>query len=307
MSDNTPFDLTKALAKRTSSPHTERAYYRWVDQFLVDLVGMQATRSQARIERMQHLPVSRIVPMMQPDRLDMWLHALVNNGHNRQSIDQARASVVALGELLADADHISASKVKQLKAVSAPIMRPKARQTITLNRKELGMLMASTNEHSTSHNQMLRNTVVMMMLCMMALRREELASTKWSDLQRQGDQAILSIGKSAVQVPPKLLSALSKWRDAIGTPDGDTPLIRRIWKGGSIAKTGLSPDGIWLIVKHAADSAGLGNVSPDDLRRSVAGGLRDTNHSLEEISRLLRHKNTTITERYLNRIPQQLD
>lgn len=307
MSDNTTFDLTKALTTRTSSPHTKRAYYRWVDQFLVDLVGIHAPRSQARIERMQHLPISRIVPMLQPDRLDMWLHALVNNGHNRQSIDQARASIVTLGELLANEDHISAGELKNLKTVSTPIMRPKARQTITLNRQELNILMASARDSNTSENQMLRNSIVLMMLCMMALRREELASAKWGDLQRQGNQAILSIGKSAVQVPPKLLSALSKWRNAIGTPESDTPLIRRIWKGGSIAQTGLSPDGIWLIVKQAADSAGLGNVSPDDLRRSVAGGLRDTNHSLEEISRLLRHKNTTITERYLNRIPQQLD
>ena len=147
----------------------------------------------------------------------------------------------------------------------------------------------------------------MTMLCTMALRREELSAAQWGDLQRKGERIFLNIRNDggAVVVPAKLLKTLTYWRDAIGEPAGDSPLIRRIWKGGRIAKEGLSSDGIWLIVKNAAHVANLGHVSPDDLRRSVAGGLRDADHSVEEISKLLRHKNTLITERYLKRIPRQ--
>lgn len=305
MSNNNTFDLTKALPKRTSSSNTQRAYYRWVDQFLVDLAGMKPTRGDSRLDRMRNLPVQRILPIIQPETLETWLNLLVDEGHSRQGLDQARASIVTLGELLADEDLISAKLLGRLKYISTPAVEIKPKKTTILDRDELGALMNSARDNSTSHNQMLRNSVAMMMLCMMALRREELSAAKWGDLQRQGDKVVLTIRNDggAVQVPTKLLSVLTSWRDAIGAPAGDSPLIRRIWKGGRIAKAGLSPDGIWLIVKEAAGSANLGHVSPDDLRRSVAGGLRDAGHSLEEISGLLRHKNTIITERYLKRIP----
>jgi len=307
MPNNDTFDLTKALPKRTSSPHTQRAYYRWVDQFLVDLAGMKATRGDARIDRMRQLPVQRILPILQPDTLETWLKLLVDEGHSRQGLDQARASIVTLGELMAGDDLIDDVLLGRLKYISTPAVEIKKKKIKILSREQLNTLMNSARENSTSHNQMLRNSVAMMMLCMMALRREELSDAKWGDLQRQGDRIILTIrnGGGAVQVPSKLLPVLTSWREAIGSPTSETPLIRRIWKGGRIAKAGLSPDGIWLIVKEAAKSAHLGHVSPDDLRRSVAGGLRDTGHSVEEISNLLRHKNTIITERYLKRIPKQ--
>ncbi len=307
MSNNNTFDLTKALPKRTASSNTQRAYYRWVDQFLVDLVGMKPTRGDARIDRMRNLPISHLLPIIQPDTLKTWLNLLVDEGHSRQGLDQARASIVTLGELLADEDLISAKLLEQLKYISTPSVEIKPTKITLLNREQLGVLMNSARDISTSHNQMLRNSVTMMMLCMMALRREELSAAKWGDIQRQGDKVVLTIRSDggAVHIPSKLLPVLTSWRNVIGVPEGESPLIRRIWKGGRIAKAGLSPDGIWLIVKESAKSANLGHVSPDDLRRSVAGGLRDSGHEIEEISKLLRHKNIIITERYLRRIPKQ--
>ncbi len=307
MSNNNTFDLTKALFERTSSQHTQRAYYRWIDQFLVDLAGMKSTRGDARRDRMSHLPIGRILPILQAETLETWLNLLVDEGHSRQGLDQARASIVTLGEILADDGLISHDLLGQLKYVSAPAVEIKRVESVILSRDELSALMNSARANSTSNAQMLRNSVAMMMLCMMALRREELSAAKWGDLQRQGDKIVLLIrnGGGAVLVPPNLLSVMTSWRHAIGEPPSESPLIRRIWKGGRIAKAGLSADGIWLIVKDAAKSANLGHVSPDDLRRSVAGGLRDTGHPIEEISKLLRHKSVNITERYLRRIPAQ--
>ena len=307
MSNNDTFDFTKALPERTSSQHTQRAYYRWVDQFLVDLAGMKPTQGAMRLDRMRRLPVNRILPILLPDTFDTWLGLLVEEGHSRQGLDQARAAIVTLGELMANRDIISDELFAKLRYISSPPVDIKKRKHTTLSRDQLSVLMNAARENSTSSNQLLRNSVAMMMLCTMALRREELSVARWGDLQRQGDRIFLNIrnGDGAVEVPSKLLKVLTNWRDAIGEPASESPLIRRIWKGGRIAKDGLSPDGIWLIVKDAAHSANLGHVTPDDLRRSVAGGLRDTGHSVEEISQLLRHKSIIITERYLKRIPQQ--
>jgi integrase len=309
MSNIETFDFIKTLPKRTSSRHTQRAYYRWVDQYLVDLADMKPTRGDARITRMQHLPIHTILPLLLPDTLDTWLISLVELSHSRQGIDQARAAIVTLGELMAQEGLISDELFAKLKYVSSPPIELSKRENTLLTQNQLIQLMNASRDKSTSNNQLLRNSVAMTMLCTMALRREELSVAKWGDLQRQGERIFLNIRNDggAVEVPSKLLKSLTYWRDAIGEPAGDSPLIRRIWKGGRIAKAGLSSDGIWLIVKDAANAANLGHVTPDDLRRSVAGGLRDAGHSISEISQLLRHKNLIITERYLKRIPIQKD
>jgi len=109
--------------------------------------------------------------------------------------------------------------------------------------------------------------------------------------------------RQPLEMTRRLLIAIDQWRSAFPeSPHGDTPLLRRIWKGGRIAKEGLSPDGVWLTVHQAASHAGLGQVTPDDLRRSVAAQVYDDTHSIEEVSKLLRHRNLIVTERFLARI-----
>jgi hypothetical protein len=40
----TAYFFPGALPGRTSSPHTQRAYFRWVDTYLVDVAGLKPTR-----------------------------------------------------------------------------------------------------------------------------------------------------------------------------------------------------------------------------------------------------------------------
>lgn len=307
MSKNETLDLTKAWSQRNTSRHTQRAYSRWIDRFLVDLAGMQATRGEIRSRRMSQLPLRRILPILLADDLEAWLGALVEQGHSRQGLDQARAAVISLSELMAAEGFISAELFAKLKDVSTPSLAIKKPKDVILTPRQLSSLIHSAGSHSASRSQMLRNSVVMMMLCMMALRRDELSAAKWGDIQAHSGRIFLHIraGKGRVEMPRSLLKALTNWRQAIGAPGSETPLVRRIWKGGRIANEGLSSDGIWLIVKEAAESADLGAVSPDDLRRSVVAGLRDAGYSTEDISKLLRHKNRMITARYLKRIPKR--
>jgi integrase len=115
---------------------------------------------------------------------------------------------------------------------------------------------------------------------------------------------------AVIDIPAPVLGLLDQWRRAISAypdalPQAHTPLIRRIYKGGRISKGGLTPDGIWLIVSTAAEQADIEHVAPHDLRRSVAGALNDAGVPLEKISRLLRHSNVAVTERYLSRLPKR--
>jgi site-specific recombinase XerD len=302
------FDLTRALPTRTSS-NTQRAYYRWIDRYLVDQAGLKATHGDFRIERMQQLPVKLLRQHLTADDLRRWLDTLVAEGHGRQSLDQARAAIVTLAELMAQAKLLSDEKARKVREISVPpIARNDAPATL-LSNTELQRLIIAARDMATSHNQMLRNNVVASMLCTMALRREELSMAKWGDIALiEGKIVLVMQGGDTVPIQRNVLNAIDRWRSANAANQQEvlkhSALIRRIWKGGRIAREGLSPDGVWLIIRDAARYANLGHVTPDDLRRSAAVGLREKGVEIEEISRLLRHRNVTITERFLAKIPK---
>ncbi len=107
-----------------------------------------------------------------------------------------------------------------------------------------------------------------------------------------------------MDVPGVVMEALQRWVLYV-SPRKGSPLVRRIWRGGHVAEYGLSTDALWRIVNAAAAEAGLGLVSPHDLRRSVAGALQVSGVPIDTISRLLRHSNVAVTERYLSKLPQQ--
>jgi integrase len=155
----------------------------------------------------------------------------------------------------------------------------------------------------------LRNHTLATILCTMALRREEVSKATWGDLTIQNKRVVMKIhGKgrhvATLDAPRPVVRALDRWRNAVTHSEREplpaSPLLRRIWKGGRIAKGGLSPDGVLYIVQDAAKYAGLGSIAPHDLRRSVAGALYEAEVPVDKISRLLRHRNIAVTEKYLN-------
>lgn len=176
------------------------------------------------------------------------------------------------------------------------------------------MLITAAQDIATSPNQRLRNHLAVAILCTMALRREELASATWGDLTLQNNRVVLRVhGKgrktAIIDVPRPVMQLLNAWRGAIApgqpAPTPESPLVRRIWKGGRISDHAMTADGLWYLVSRAALLAGIGHVAPHDLRRSVAGALQESGTPIEKISLLLRHSNVAVTERYLSRLPQR--
>lgn len=306
------YNLLLALPGHSSSPHTQRAYYRWVDQYLVDVAGWSPTRGDQRLARMSALPIATLQASLSAPQVRAWLGMLAGRGHGKQGIDQARAAIVTLTLLLAEAGWIDEYVSATVSHVRPPRAEDGQRPGRWLSSDEIRQLMLAGRQMATSANQELRNTVVLSMLCTMALRREELASARWEDLTLQNNRPVLRVhGKgrktATVDVPRPVLAALDQWRRAAHSsqspPDPRTWLVRRLWKGGRVSRQGLSADGIWFIVDRASAYAGLGHVAPHDLRRSVAGALQESGVSVDIISRLLRHRNVAVTERYLSKLP----
>lgn len=298
------FDFTKALPKRTSSPNTQRAYYRWVDRYLVDIAGLKATSGGERHKRMQNLPLKSLQRHLTARKLKNWLNRLAEEGQGRQALDQARATIVTLSELMAQADVLDDQSANEIQAISVPPVKKNANPDRLLSPNEVKRLMTSARDMATSNNQMLRNNVVAIALCTMALRRDELSAAKWGDINLKKGTVVLNMSnESYVDMPIPVVNIVDRWRNALGDPPEQSPIVRRIWKGGRIAKVGLSPDGIWLIIRNASRHAGLGHVTPDDLRRSAVANMYKNGMPIEEISRLLRHRSVLITERFLAKLP----
>lgn len=298
------FDFTKALPKRTTSSNTQRAYYRWVDRYLVDIAGLKPTRGEERRKRMEDLPLKSLQRHLTQRKLKNWLNRLVEEGQGRQALDQARATIVTLADLMADEGVLEREIASEIQSVSVPSVKKNPTPERLLTPDEVKRLMTSARDMATSTNQMLRNNVVAITLCTMALRREELSAAKWGDITLNNGTVVLDMGNGDyVDMPSPVVATIDRWRAVLGDPPKHTPIIRRIWKGGRIAKAGLSPDGIWLIIRNAARHAGLGHVTPDDLRRSAVANMYKNGLPVEEISRLLRHRSVLITERFLAKLP----
>ena len=308
------YNFVLALPGRASSAHTQRAYFRWVDAYLVAVGGLKPSTGLARLARMSALPVPLLQSALTPPQFRAWLGSLAQQQHGKQGLNQARAAIVTLASLLAEAGWLNDTTGAALSHVRIPRAEEGQRTGRWLSPDEIRLLMAAARRMATNDTQRIRNDVVMTMLCTMALRREEISALRWNDLSLQDGRAVLRVhGKgrkvALIDVPPTVLRALEAWRQVIvpgqPRPPVNLPLVVRLFKGGKPGKTALTPEGVWLLVHQAAHEAGLGAVAPHDLRRSVAGALQAAGVPVDTISRLLRHSNVAVTERYLSKLPQR--
>ncbi|MBN1200813.1 MAG: tyrosine-type recombinase/integrase [Anaerolineae bacterium] len=305
----TTFNFAEVLTGRASSPHTQRAYARWVDRYLADVTGQEPTFGHERTERMRALPLKLLLPFMSAPTLRAWLGRLAAEGQGKQGLNQARAAIITLSALLAEAGWLDDYTSAAMGNVRAPRAEDGQRPGRWLSIEQIRQLMTAAETIATTDQQCARNRLVMSMLCTMALRREELVDARWSDFGIQNGRPVMLIhGKGSkavyVDVPKTVMEALENWMHHVN-PAPDSALIRRVWKGGRVSRRGLTTDALWRIVSAAAREAGLGRVAPHDLRRSIAGSLQENGVAIDTISRLLRHSNVAITERYLSKLPQQ--
>jgi integrase len=300
------FNFVALLTDHTGSENTRRAYYRWVDRYLVEMCGFTEVPSEKRAHRMATLNIRSLQRHLSERKLRQWLDQMAENNHSRQTLDQARASIVTLADLMGEAGWLDKESIRLIRKVSVPPVEKKVTPERILSPKEIDTLVQATQDLANSDNQRIRNALVTSLLCTLALRREELSALKWGDITLRDNKPMLKLGKDSLEIPRSILNIIDHWRNCftgvIQNPPAESPLIRRIWKGGRIAKNGLSADGIWLTLHEAAEISKLGIVTPDDLRRSVIFNMVQTGTSVQEIHRLMRHRTLLITERFLAKL-----
>jgi len=157
----------------------------------------------------------------------------------------------------------------------------------------------------------LRDKAAIGLLVGAGLRRNEACELRWSDLVRQPHEdtikfphgrLVLSIrGKGrknrSVPVSEDLARLLMRWRDTVGG-DSDSLVLRALGMNREPTDS-LSTVALFGIVRRAGEAIGKESLAPHDLRRTYAQIGYIKGLTLTEISRLLGHSNTAVTERYL--------
>ena len=149
----------------------------------------------------------------------------------------------------------------------------------------------------------LRDRVLLGFLVGCGLRRGELAGLEFSDVaQREGRWAIVDlVGKHGrvrtVPMPSWAKTALDGWATAAGISTG--AVLRRVDKGGRVGDGPITTQAVFEAVVFYARKAGLGKITPHDLRRTFAKLAHLGRAPLEQIQITLGHASIQTTERYL--------
>lgn len=283
------------------STHTQRAYRRWIRTYL----GLVNQVDDKKIN-LKALPIIMTVNSLMPAQLKGWLGHLKSKRMGKQSIMQAKASIVWLSQFMADMGHIEYEKPAGLSRVKAPRAETGQRAGTWLTQDEIKQLILATRQDMTKAPAMrARNTAIIVLMVTCGLRRDEVAGVQWCDIAKQGPYNVLRVhGKGeklrTVKLPDMVIRAIDLWRPHHPYPEGDRPVFTRIWKGGTVTPYRLTDKAVWIAVQQAAKIAHLPKVSPHDLRRSFARGAFEAGVSFELIRQSLGHSNIATTERYVN-------
>ena len=161
-------------------------------------------------------------------------------------------------------------------------------------------LLAAPDPETTKR---LRDRVLLRLLVGCGLRRGELAGLDFQDVaQREGRWAIVDLlGKHGrvrtVPMPSWAKTALDTWAAAAGISTG--AVLRRVSKGGRVGAGPITPQVVFEAVVAYARKAGLGKITPHDLRRTFAKLAHLGRAPLEQIQISLGHASIQTTERYL--------
>jgi integrase len=286
------------IALAGTSAHTQRAYKRWIARYLADINKIDA----ATID-LSALDVALAASSLRPAMLKAWLGLLKEGNLGKQSLQQAKAAVVFLAQVLADLGAIAYTVPHGLSRVKAPRAESGQREGTWLTSDEVKHLIQTLREYRAGGRAIAaRDTAIVVLMVTCGLRCDEVITLVWSDLSHQGDNAVIRVhGKGeklrVVKLPDMAAKAIDGWKKHY--PTGSGPVFRPINKKGQVLEHALSDSAIRRAVKLAGKRAGLPPISPHDLRRTFARGAYEAGGSFELIRQALGHSNIATTEHYV--------
>ena len=147
-----------------------------------------------------------------------------------------------------------------------------------------------------------RDRAALALMARAGLRRAELVGLDLEDFRdglASGTLIVRGKGSKERLVPLTngVLDAVQDWIRVRGKEPG--ALLLPVRRGGSIAWGGrLTTSAVWKRLREIARSAGIGDVSPHDLRRTACTALLDAGVDLGTAGKMLGHASVETTKRY---------
>ena len=276
-----PAPLLKLVLDSLASPHSRRAYHRALGEFF-DWYPSNASGEG----------FTRAV-------LGRYRSHLIDRGLSAASVNLALAALRKLAIEAASNDLLATETAVAILRVPGA-RRSGVRTGNWLTLEQARQLLAVPDPATLKG---LRDRVLLGLLVGCGLRRGELAGLEFADVaQREGRWAIVDlVGKHGrvrtVPMPSWAKSALDGWASAAGISSG--AVLRRVDKGGRVGSGPITPQGVFEAVVGYARKAGLGKITPHDLRRTFAKLAHLGRAPLEQIQISLGHASIQTTERYL--------
>lgn len=179
--------------------------------------------------------------------------------------------------------------------LSSPKIKKSAPRTLT--NEELGLLLAAPRR---GHGpKALRDSALVELLAATGLRVTEVVNLGLGDVDwEQGELICHGKGERSRRVPlGSALDAIRRYVDEArlmlaAAPEGDALFLNHRGKK-------LTRQGVWLILKEAAETAGImTEVTPHTLRHSFARHLVGQGADLRRVQQLLGHANLSTTQVY---------
>src|SRR5258708_34625328 len=222
---------------------------------------------------LKELNIALTVNSLGPASLKGWLGHLKTRKLGKQSIMQAKASVVWLAQLMADIGRAEYSTASGLSRVKAPRAESGQREGTWLTQDEVRQLLRALRKLDAENSaSVARNTAIIILMVTCGLRRDEITTTTWDDLNHQGRNAVICVlgqGEKlrVVKLPDMAAQAIEQWKPHHPNPTGQRPIFTRIWKGGAVTTSAITDRAIWMGVQKAAKMAGRPPRCPPDLGR----------------------------------------
>jgi len=151
----------------------------------------------------------------------------------------------------------------------------------------------------------LRDRAALALMARAGLRRAELVALDAEDFQdgrgSSGSGTLRIRGKGSkerlVPLTNGALQAVRDWIEVRGVEPG--ALLLPVRRGGTIAwGRRLTTSAVWKRLREIARAAGIGDVSPHDLRRTACTALLDAGVDLGTAGKILGHASVETTKRY---------
>ena len=276
-----PAPLVELVLDSLASPHSRRAYRRALGEFFAWYPSNASGEGFTRAV------------------LGRYRSHLIERGLSAASVNLALAALRKLASEAAAHGGLSPLTAAGIRGVPGA-RRSGVRTGNWLTLQQAQQLLAAPDPATKKG---LRDRVLLGFLVGCGLRRGELSGLEFADVaQREGRWAIVDlVGKHGrvrtVPMPSWAFAALDGWAAAAGITSG--PVLRPVSKGGLIGEGSISSQAVFETVIRYARLAGLGKVTPHDLRRTFAKLAHQGRAPLEQIQISLGHASIHTTERYL--------